>query len=363
MPRHRKTRKIKKRYEIKQKGRGIVQSSINFLKNLAPSNEKEFLKLLLKPNSTIAELELELQKGVNINALIHGYGFIHYIINDENNNQKLLFLLDNGADINLKDKEGNTPLIQASINVALANLNILIQRGANLEEKNNKGETALWLAAYYGMVDNVWELSRAGANGNVRDAQERTAISEMCKGDPDLDLNDEEYLIESYLEIEHALCSAGAEGENCDNIRRQNAEQRQMAERLRNNLLRQIRNNAAINPIARNKPLEIPETNIGPVHLSRNVVTNEKTGERQPIKNAISWNNIQNGNQMVNFHNELTAKRFYKKNSFNAYKKTRQNSGLNVVNPFTKKTINRVTKYTAKLSGGLHRKKTRKLNR
>lgn len=332
-----KTRKLKK---LKQKGRGIAHSTLNILRNIVPSKEKDFLRLLLKPRTTIAELEVELEKGADVNALIKGLGFLHYLVNDDVNNEKIEFLLDNEADINIKDNNGFTPLMLASMHVATENLKTLIERRANLEEKDKTGATAMWLAAYYGMVDNTLVLKNAGANGDVCNNDGKCAIDVFCDGDPAFDLEDEEWVEDVYSEVQRNLCRAGARadgvrGEVCDAIRAEDEQQRRILERL-----------AAMNVGRHN----IPEMNIGSVHLPKTIVVDEKTGRREPISNAISWEPIENGNSMVNFHDEMKAKRFYKKASFNEYAKNRYYKGLDITNPYNpSRKINTVRKYTAKI--------------
>jgi hypothetical protein len=316
-----------------QIGRGIAHSAINILKNVVSSNEKVLLKKLLKPTTTIAQLENDLDKIPDINILINGLGFLHWLVPSDENNEKILFLLDKGADINLKDSGGFTPLMSAAMNVATLNLRTLVQRGANLEEKDKKGATAMWLAAYYGMVDNTMYLLEAGANGDVCDDDGRCAIDVMCDGDPGADFDDEEYMEEAYTEILYNLCRAGARGERCDDIRAENARH----QRILNRTIRGYKSN-------------IPEVNVGPLYLPKNIMTNEKSGDREPIANAISWEPIQNGDIMVDFHDEMKAKRFYKKSSFNEYAKGQNEKGLNVTNPYNpKRKINSVIRYTARI--------------
>lgn len=56
-------------------------------------------------------------------------------------------LLDRGADINIRDLEGVTPLIFAAAMGSLECVKILIQRGADINAQDEKGYTALIVAA------------------------------------------------------------------------------------------------------------------------------------------------------------------------------------------------------------------------
>jgi hypothetical protein len=59
----------------------------------------------------------------------------------------LQLLLEHGADVNVQDQIGWTPLHQASINGALEVVCLLLDHGADVELKNNYGQTALQVTA------------------------------------------------------------------------------------------------------------------------------------------------------------------------------------------------------------------------
>ena len=71
----------------------------------------------------------------------------------------LRLLLDHGADINVQNRVGRTPLHRASFNGALEVVRLLLEHGADVEAKNIVGETALQEAADRGH-DNVVKLLR-----------------------------------------------------------------------------------------------------------------------------------------------------------------------------------------------------------
>ena len=64
------------------------------------------------------------------------------------NNRKELVstLLQNGADPNIRDREGNTPLVNAAINGNVEFAQLLLSKGAAVNSKNLAGQTALMLA-------------------------------------------------------------------------------------------------------------------------------------------------------------------------------------------------------------------------
>jgi ankyrin repeat protein len=71
----------------------------------------------------------------------------------------LRLLLERGADINARKKDGQTPLHWASMQGALEVVRLLLEHGARVEAKDNKGKTALQVAADRGH-DEVVELLR-----------------------------------------------------------------------------------------------------------------------------------------------------------------------------------------------------------
>ena len=64
----------------------------------------------------------------------------------ENNKPKILSCLENGADINLRNGKGWTPLIVASFNGGLEAMKTLIENGADIDMPDFKGITPLMYA-------------------------------------------------------------------------------------------------------------------------------------------------------------------------------------------------------------------------
>jgi ankyrin repeat protein len=71
-------------------------------------------------------------------------------------------LLESGADLNAKAKDGTTPLMLAIRNPA--HLKFLIARGANLNNRDSDGKTALDRAKSAQETDSVTILEKSGAN-------------------------------------------------------------------------------------------------------------------------------------------------------------------------------------------------------
>jgi ankyrin repeat protein len=116
------------------------------------------------------------------------------------------FLLDRGADMNVKDESRNTPLHLASIFRHDEIVDLLIQHKADVNALNVQGQTPLHLASLYGNPESIKLLLAAGARIDTRDADGNTPLhiallyrhpenlDEILKVNPDIDaLNTEGY--------------------------------------------------------------------------------------------------------------------------------------------------------------------------
>jgi ankyrin repeat protein len=72
-------------------------------------------------------------------------------------------LLEHGADINVQDNNGRTPLYVASLNGGLEVVRLLLELGADVKAKRNNGETAFQVAADRGHDEVVKLLREHGA--------------------------------------------------------------------------------------------------------------------------------------------------------------------------------------------------------
>jgi ankyrin repeat protein len=93
-------------------------------------------------------------------------------LNDSNNLQIIQFLLEKGADIDAKDKYGNTGLIATAKMGKIDYLEIFVKHKANLNLRNNNGETALMISVDDKNILNLLSSS----NMLIRDLKGRTAI-------------------------------------------------------------------------------------------------------------------------------------------------------------------------------------------
>ena len=128
-----------------------------FLSAVRDAKNNEVLEMLAKPGSNI-----------NTRDVTSGEGALHIVIK-RGDEVYLRFLLQKGADANLRDGKGNTPLLLA---VTLGQTNmipILTAAGANPNLANSAGETPLIRAVQRRDVGMVRVLLNEGADPDQAD--------------------------------------------------------------------------------------------------------------------------------------------------------------------------------------------------
>ena len=90
--------------------------------------------------------------------------------------EKVQALLESGADVDGKNKNGWTALIYAALQGHPDVVRILLDAGADVNAKANADETALMAAADVGHTDIVRTLLDAGADVNGKGSVGRTAL-------------------------------------------------------------------------------------------------------------------------------------------------------------------------------------------
>lgn len=96
---------------------------------------------------------------------------------DSDNPRIVQLLLERGANPNIPDKEGGTPLMSAAWMGHAKIVIVLLDGGAEINARNNDGETALIRAAEKGEAKTVKVLLERGANINVQDKNGKTALA------------------------------------------------------------------------------------------------------------------------------------------------------------------------------------------
>jgi ankyrin repeat protein len=85
-------------------------------------------------------------------------------------------LLKNNADLDAKDKRGNTALIHATLNQRLDIIQKLVDSGANIDEQNNMGNTALMITVFRDSIETANELITLNANINLTNNRSDSAL-------------------------------------------------------------------------------------------------------------------------------------------------------------------------------------------
>ena len=129
-----------------------------FLQAIRKADGNEVTKILNEPGSTI----------INTRDQSSGEGAIH-IVTKRSDSTYLSFLLARGADINLKDGEGNTALMLAVTGNFAAGVDLLVGRKANINLANGQGETPLIRAVQMRNLEIVRVLLAANADPDQTD--------------------------------------------------------------------------------------------------------------------------------------------------------------------------------------------------
>lgn len=98
------------------------------------------------------------------------------MMGDQSTTDLVWDLLNAGAKVNLHDNDGETALMAAAMVNNAEVLRTLLDAGAKVNVTMNDGVTALMLAADEGHVNNVRALILAGADINARDKSGKTAL-------------------------------------------------------------------------------------------------------------------------------------------------------------------------------------------
>ncbi|KAL4792564.1 ankyrin repeat-containing domain protein [Aspergillus venezuelensis] len=85
-----------------------------------------------------------------------------------------ILLLENGADVNLRDGYHRTPLRLTNGREPL--LKLLLDRGANVNSRDEMGRSPLMTAVNDGNVNSILLLLRAGARVNIKDNRGQSAL-------------------------------------------------------------------------------------------------------------------------------------------------------------------------------------------
>jgi ankyrin repeat protein len=123
----------------------------------------------------MAAMKLLLDQGADVNAKNRRASTpLFWAIHDE---KKVKLLVDRGADINVKQADGRTPLYQAAtMGNGISTLRFLLEKGADPNIATATGQTPLMAAAARGATDAMILMIGKGADVNARNGAGATAL-------------------------------------------------------------------------------------------------------------------------------------------------------------------------------------------
>lgn len=94
--------------------------------------------------------------------------------------QLIKLLLENGADVDIRDNQERTPLHFAVVANRISVIQLLIKTGANLDAQSSSGRTPLLEATMNGSFDCAETLVAAGANVDLLDLKGTSVLHFLC---------------------------------------------------------------------------------------------------------------------------------------------------------------------------------------
>ena len=104
-------------------------------------------------------VKLFVMEGYNINSQdIFGRALLHYVISELRQSSLVQFLVNKGADLNIKDKNGVTPLHLACSWNNTANLKEVIRSGCAIDAEDKNGATIFHYTVFYNSASSLAHL-------------------------------------------------------------------------------------------------------------------------------------------------------------------------------------------------------------
>ncbi|XP_059174817.1 putative ankyrin repeat protein RF_0381 [Physella acuta] len=181
----------------------IRQIGTQLLNIAAEKGYKEMIRLLVQEGANVNAshyyksplmsttdpnvMELLIELGADVNVIVEKYGnsysALTFTLDDcergtkDNLLERVNVFLQNGANVNVEDKLGNTPLMDASQKSDMEKvLRALLQAGANVNQQNKSGESALHFAAGLESIANAKVLLEFEADINLKNNSGQTPL-------------------------------------------------------------------------------------------------------------------------------------------------------------------------------------------
>ncbi|GLS99655.1 hypothetical protein GCM10007897_10370 [Sphingobium jiangsuense] len=132
--------------------------SYNFLKAVRDKDGAKVTEIISKPGSTI----------INTRDISNGQTALHIVV-ERRDAAWLGFLLGKGANPNMTDGQGSTPLMVATRLRFLEGAQVLLDNGAQVDKANDSGETPLIRAVQLRDLPLIRLLVSKGANPDKAD--------------------------------------------------------------------------------------------------------------------------------------------------------------------------------------------------
>ncbi|MDH5680370.1 MAG: ankyrin repeat domain-containing protein [Spirochaetota bacterium] len=136
---------------------------------------KEFIAAVRKRDH--AKVLIYIKQGVNVNTRDGYFGTaLHYICGLYDAGKMAKLLIEHGADVNLRNRNGETPLIKAASSWKGGISQALLANGAEIKDRNQEGRTALHIASYNTQYEGARLFIESGADVNARDKSGQTPL-------------------------------------------------------------------------------------------------------------------------------------------------------------------------------------------
>jgi uncharacterized protein len=145
----------------------------SFLKALRDGESAKALEFINKPGAPV----------LNARDGNTGEGALHILIK-RHDQDWFRFLLGKGAQTELRDREGTTPLLLATRLDDLESIRVLLQVGAMVDGANSAGETPLIVAVHQRSLPAIRLLLASGANPSLTDRIAGKSAMDYAREDP-----------------------------------------------------------------------------------------------------------------------------------------------------------------------------------
>jgi len=147
--------------------------SYNFLKAVREADGDKAMEYLNKPGAPV----------LNTRDRTTGETALHIAVK-QHQDSWVGFLLNKGANPDIRDNDGNTPLHDAALFGDVTAINYLVSMKAKVNQTNNRGETPLVLAVHRRDPLLVRTLMEAGADPKIADSMAGKSALDYAKDDP-----------------------------------------------------------------------------------------------------------------------------------------------------------------------------------